>query len=269
MKLAPRTNVLSLRAAIADTLRLMQHKSILRHRGSWQAQDMSHNPAAATYELIGHNIVASLGTRDLAYYVSNIQPDLPWADDHFQERVSGLPLNPPPSEAWWPHAPKGNADHKHGEIFSHTYPERMWPKYAGRSEDFSSIPTQGIRYSYGDLNDVVILLAEDPQTRQAYLPIWFPEDTGGAKVRKPCTLGYHFLLTDNSLDIFYFIRSCDVHRHMRNDIYLTVRLLLWVLERLEAHDSKWSKVEPGILRMYISNLHLFRNDYRTLYGVDR
>src|SRR5690606_24336684 len=64
--------------------------------------------------------------------VAEVVPSLPWAEDHFLERVGGIPLNPPPSEAWWPfNVKKANDQFKSGEKFSHTYPERFWPKRAG------------------------------------------------------------------------------------------------------------------------------------------
>ena len=33
---------------------------------------------------------------------NEVRPNLPWADDHFEERIGGQPLNPPPSNEWWP-----------------------------------------------------------------------------------------------------------------------------------------------------------------------
>ena len=41
--------------------------------------------------------------------VDEIKPNLPWADEHFDERVGGQPLNPPPSHVRWPFAQKNNA----------------------------------------------------------------------------------------------------------------------------------------------------------------
>ncbi len=145
---------------------------------------------------------------------------LPWAEDHFLERVGGQPLNPSPSEAWWPFAKKTddgtNKDPKsEGEAFSHTYPERMWPKFANvpaevvtdggvyGKEYGPAYTNSGIRFDYGDLQDVVDLLKKQPATRQAYLPLWFPED-GQASLqgkRVPCTLGYHFIIRDHQLHI--------------------------------------------------------------------
>jgi len=112
---------------------------------------------------------------------------------------------------------------------------------------------------------VVKLLVSDPYTRQAYLPVWFPEDTGGGSKRAPCTIGYHFLMRDGRLDVNYHIRSCDYVRHFRDDLYLTARLLLWVIDRCRTMDERWMDVLPGKFLMQIGSLHVFRNDYQMLF----
>jgi hypothetical protein len=124
---------------------------------------------------------------------TEVRPNLPWADDHFQERVSGLPLNPPPSHEWWPFAQKNNEQFGGKEKFSHTYPERIWPKTATLDPDNGDPEyrtLEGIRFEYGDFGDVIDLMEREPFTRQAFLPIWFPEDTGTVHgERVPCFTG--------------------------------------------------------------------------------
>jgi thymidylate synthase len=120
---------------------------------------------------------------------------------------------------------------------------------------------KGIRYNYGNLRDVVDLLAKEPLTRQAYLPVWFPEDTGATGRRVPCSLGYHFIQRSGFFHIVYYIRSCDFTRHFRDDIYLTYRLWDWVLRELQKEHSFWKTVELGMFTMHISSLHMFINDY--------
>lgn len=200
---------------------------------------------------------------------------LPWAEDHFLERVGGEPLNPSPSEAWWPFAKKQdgtNVEHKsEGEAFSHTYPERMWPKLANvpwssetadnyRSWVFPEYQNRGIRFDYGDLNDVVNQLSKSPNTRQAYLPIWFPEDTGAVHGKRvPCTLGYHFIIRDGILDISYFMRSTDLLRHFQDDIYLAVRLAQWVVKELK-EEKPHRPLRVGQIVFHTANMHIFEPD---------
>ena len=196
---------------------------------------------------------------------------VPWAEDHFQERVMGYPLNPGQQYKNWKfykHNPENDKYRTENERFTHTYMERFWPKHAGfQTDDYwlnehnsYIIPdsNRGIRYSYGDLDDVASLIRNEPRTRQAYLPIWFPEDTGvrhGGRV--PCTLGYHFQQVDEGyLNITYYIRACDYFRHFRDDIYLAVRLLEWVCDRVN--------LKPGQLIMHIADLHCFAHEKNML-----
>jgi hypothetical protein len=217
---------------------------------TWQGLSTANRPELATLEQLFVSFSVPIPPT-LERLRHDIHPDLPWADDHFAERVSGIPHNPPPSEAWWPHAASNHPFKNENGLFSHTYPERMWPREAG-ARPF------GIRFRYGDLDDLVRLLQQQPLTRQAYLPIFFPEDTGAHHGQRiPCTLGYHFIRRNDKLHVVYYIRSCDFYRHFRNDMYLTCRLLLWVLEQTQAENCT-----PGNFVMHITSLHLFVNDAR-------
>lgn len=216
--------------------------------------------------------------------VNAVRPRLPWAEDHFQERVSGQPLNPAPSEAWWPFAKKSaddtNADHKsEGEAFSHTYPERMWAGHAWNDESDSPleittlpffngmedvIKPHGLRFDYGDLGDIVNQLAKAPHTRQAYLPIWFPEDTGAVHGKRvPCTLGYAFSIRRGVLNCSYFMRSTDLLRHFQDDIYMAGRLMQWICEQINivsGYENSSQGLEPGTLTFHTTNMHIFEPD---------
>lgn len=239
----------------------------------WQGVSTTNHPEMEMRELLNWNFSIPLrGLEDLEHWRGDISPNLPFADVHFEERVSGVPSNP--GEAWriWPW---GNAADKHrteGEKFTHTYQERFWPKNAGEHDDqvIRGNDLLGIRYEYGDLEDVIQLLHREPLTRQAYLPIWFPEDTGvlhGGRV--PCTLGYHFINRHGYLHTSYYIRSCDFVRHFRDDCYLTVRLTLWILNRLRRLDKRWEDVKPGLFKMDVVSMHMFVNDYHKLFGAPR
>jgi hypothetical protein len=201
--------------------------------------------------------------KKLQNLIKEVKPNLPWADEHFYERVGGFPHNPPPSHVNWPFAQKNNENFGGNTKFSHTYPERIWPKYA--SKEPNSVMS-GIRFDYGDLNDILDLMQREPFTRQAYLPIWFPEDTGSVHgERVPCTLGYHFIRRGDRLHVSYYIRSCDYIRHFRDDVYLACRKLYWILENLKKRDPEiWDKVEPGYYCMHITSLHCFYKEKNIL-----
>lgn len=241
----------------------------LVNTGHWQG--LKDVPQTQTREL--QNIVIDYQIPNSnKQLIEDVQPNLPWAEDHFQERVGGVPLNPGVQYKNWPWH-RGNVEaHQTETKFSHTYMERFWPKNASPMWNEVGCQTDaayGIRYNYGDLNDVVALLAREPYTRQAVLPVFFPEDTGahhGGRI--PCTLYYHFMLREGRLNINYSIRSCDFLRHFRDDIYMAARLCQWMLDQLStgvAEDTSkvWNPLmypKPGVLTMMIHSLHIFEGD---------
>lgn len=253
----------------------------------WQGVEIANNPHMAQKELTHVHIDIPMYGEQRDLYAHDCGAELPWCDDHFIERVSGYPMNP--GEQWknWSQARESRTGvsgflDERGK-FNHNYMERYWPKFAGQvaaptysarewRERFTEqnlggpppVPHRGIMYEYGQLIDVAELLADDPYTRQAYFPIWFPEDTGGGSKRAPCTIGYHFLMRNEQLDINYHIRSCDLYKHFRNDVYLTIRLLLWMLDRVRSRNPNWEAVKPGRFLMQIGSLHLFKPDWEKI-----
>ena len=214
------------------------------------------------FEYLFHSFRAEIPTTT-EELIKESSPNLPWADEHLEERVGGFPLNPPPSHVNWPFAQRGNEKFGGNTKFSHTYPERIWPKFA--SDEPNSKMT-GIRYEYGDLGDVIDLLQREPYTRQAFLPIWFPEDTGSVHgERVPCTIGYHFIRRGDYLHAVYYIRSCDYIRHFKDDVYLACRKVQWILQKLKEKDyDNWKNVIPGYLSMHITSLHCFNREREVL-----
>ena len=107
---------------------------------------------------------------------------------------------------------------------------------------------------------MVAQLVRAPYTRQAYLPIWFPEDTGAThRKRVPCTLGYHFLVDEkNRLDVSYYMRSCDALRHFQDDVYMAMRLGQWMMEQVDSRGGL--QLIVGDLHMYMASFHCFAGD---------
>lgn len=267
-------------SAIAAARYQLKYHSQLVHTEKWQGIDISKKPEAATHETKHFFMQVPMSSEDLDEYRQDIKPNLPWADDHFEERVCGRAINPGIQWAKWPWGNSAKSFLESDGMFNHNYMERYWPKRAGtiaataNAEDFDArfismygddpagAENRGIRHVYGDLGDVVRQLAREPLSRQVILPVWFPEDTGvvhGSRV--PCSLFYQFFMRDGALDITYTLRSCDYTRHFRDDIYLTVRLLLWVLQQVRLLNPVFEGVEPGEFNLLITSLHMFRNDY--------
>lgn len=231
------------------------------------AHAMNDDTTASTHELQYVRDVFDVPITEKLWQ-DMVQPNLPWAEDHFQERISGEPLNPAPSEAWWPFARQGNAEHKKNEKFSHTYPERFWPRMANLGGSTAEgrvvyVPHVGLRFEYGDFADLIELLGQNYRSRQAYLPIWFPEDLRAARrgERVPCSMGYHFIWNPHhdAMDCVYTMRSCDLVRFYRDDIYMAGRLL--------QHVCTWLQRTPGQLVVNIDNLHCFPGDLSLLKAM--
>lgn len=244
----------------------------------WQGVDVSKKPEMRMHELLNYSfqVVLSGTPEALPYWQRDIGPNLPWADKHFeQERVSGQPINP--GETWkeWPYGHSANGFLAGGQ-FNHSYAERYWPKYAGMTAGGLNVekfklgtfepnePRHGIRHDYADLRDLVEHLTRDPLSRQAYLPVWFPED-GSHNDRKPCSLGYHFIMRNGFFHCTYYIRACDYVRHFRDDLYLTLRLQKWILEQLRANDpQQWNQVHLGFFTFHCVSFHCFVNDLKAI-----
>lgn len=250
------------------------------HPTRWQGVDVSKRPEMRSTELLMESFKIDLGNiEDLDHWRHDIDPNLPWADNHFEERVCGYPINPGVEWENWPWATSADGHRDDSGQFNHNYMERLWPRYAGMATSPTLLPHQfeelmdekevvvpnlGIRGEYGDLKRLVDMLANDPETRQAVIPLYFPEDTG-APGRKPCTLLYQFIRRNGRLHMYYPLRSCDFVRHWADDCYMAVRLLLWVLDKCRHYNEKdWLHVKPGIYHMHMSSLHIFENDKKWL-----
>ena len=201
----------------------------------WQSVDIEmQNPIVEI-----NNIYLSFPRLDpLAF-----DPDLPWAEEHFKERVSGKDINPGNQYINWPYYKQGNNDKLFRDkgIFSHNYMERYWCR-----------SLKGRRYRYGDLRDIIERLKQNPYNRQSYLSVWHPEDQSNNNVRVPCTLGYWFNVADKKLNMTYHIRSCDAVRHFRNDLYMSYRLLQHVANKIN--------LDYNCMDIWIGSFHCFKSD---------
>lgn len=238
---------------------LLVGETLLRHGRTIQTQNwQSMGKGQAMFEITNLSFQLTIPREDNLIEV--LKPNILWANTHFNERVSGLPLNPGESYKSWPFYGSDAKVRTQAEKFSHTYMERFWPKNAG--VPMISI-NRGIRFDYGDLKDVINLLKEEPTTRQAFLPIWFPEDTGAVhKERVPCTLGYLFNINfpEMTIDITYYMRSCDYFRHFLDDMYLAMRLLYYIKNAL--YES--IRLTEGNLYFHCRSLHIFAIEKKRL-----
>src|SRR5947208_10029696 len=96
---------------------------------TWQSLPVEGKPQGKTWELCDLSVWFPI-PENIQLLQEQIQPNLPWAEKHFEERMCGVPLNPGETYKEWPWY-RGNVEtHKEEGKFSHTYMERYWPKKA-------------------------------------------------------------------------------------------------------------------------------------------
>jgi hypothetical protein len=161
-----------------------------------------------------------------------------------------------PGEQWakWPygHSALLGSSTLRGK-FNHNYMERYWPKLPAcsqypttRSADwhqkfeeeqhalcrYDHARNDGIMYEYGDLADVVKLLANDPPPDRLIFPCGSLRIRAVAASARRALLGTTSLCGTESLMSTTISDPATSSRHFRDDIYLTTRLLLWVIKRM-------------------------------------
>ncbi len=230
--------------AIDNAIRILLNKRNTIKPNKWQAVEIDAEMLEVDNLFIKMDMCKSMD--DLSIQT---KADLPWSEDHFIERLSGA-SNPGEQYKNWPYYRPDLDDSRfrHDGMFSHTYQERFWP-----------VQRQGNRYTAGNWDDIKDRMKMDPTTRQAFFSIWHPEDHSNNFVRLPCTIGYWFKINGNNLDLTYLIRSCDARRHFRNDIYMTQRLAMKMLNHLDDPD-----LQLGELSVWIGSFHCFVSDEYSL-----
>lgn len=232
------------------------------HTEDWQGVGVKDNPAASTRELLSVFFTVNMMGHSAESLRLELNPHLPWADEHFEERVGGVPVNPPPSYKRWRHAESSERFLRDG-LFDACYPERFWSKNARHPSltdgQIGYFPHRGFQgKENGDLNNLVELLTNRPLTRRGYMPLFHPEETGEQDRRVMCSTGFWVVNRQDKLHLTYHIRSADFANHFMDDLYLFARLQLWVCEQ--------TKTEPGDFICWVGSLHIFANDAISLWG---
>ena len=103
----------------------------------------------------------------------------------------------------------------------------------------------------GQLNHVVSLLRNNPNTRQAAISIYDAKEYRDYTYDTPCTYAIQFTILNNRLDMCVTMRSNDLWYGFCNDQYQFSRLQEMVSKRLE--------IETGIYYHFAHNMHLYNN----------
>lgn len=160
-----------------------------------------------------------------------------WALSEFSERVTSHYQNP--GEAWLLRKEVWEQFLNENGMFDYTYQGRIDPAF--------------------NLKLIAEELKSNPDSRQAWLPIFQPKDLRymGGKRRIPCSLGYFFRITqDGDLSLTYIQRSADAVTHFGNDVFLAWLMLEYVASLIG--------VKPESLTHHIFSLHSYQKDWPIL-----
>lgn len=216
---------------------------------TYQNKNIQDNPDFVTKELTCEQYcLTKLPDPEMLFLYNGGNHARSWADEEFQERISGKILNP--GKAWELRREVWEEFLDEDRKFDYTYPERM-----SRIQGFQG--EEPLTY----LQEIIKLLRKDPDTRKAVLSIFDPSRDGSnleGEKRIPCSMYYDFLIRENinggkQLNICYHQRSSDFALHFGCDVYLAWNLMTYVANQVG--------VRSGYLYHTIDSLHCYQRDW--------
>lgn len=200
-----------------------------------------HTKSVQNLDISGKDEFDSLELQNYSYTVTSptlesIPLKCPeWAEQEFQDRISGVDINP--GEAYKLRLETWDKLRKKNGKFDYTYPQRMC-------------------YS---LDPAIRALKQDLNTRRAFVSVFdgFFDDAADFQTRIPCTIGYWFNYRQGKLNVTYLLRSSDFSEHYNYDVYLATRLMHHIANELG--------VEPGTFTHWIGSFHVFMKDVEDVF----
>lgn len=178
---------------------------------------------------------------------------LEWAMAEFAERIDPTMVNP--GDAYLENPLMWSQFLREDGKFDYTYSERL--------NRLVNSPVPNGKVFTTNLDAIVELLKNDPDTRKAVLPIFDSDDAShyDGSARIPCSVYYDFLIRENSkgekqLNICYHQRSSDFCMHFGDDVYLAWRLMEYIANLVG--------IKPGYLYHTIDSLHVYKKDWNLL-----
>ena len=137
---------------------------------------------------------------------------------------------------------------KLGEIYGKIPP--IWKRMADKDGNVNS--NYGWQMQRKDqLNKVVLMLNETPDTRQATISIYDGKEIDKYATDTPCTYAIQFTILNNKLNMCVTMRSNDLWYGFCNDQYCFSELQRYVAMRIDR--------EVGEYYHFAHNLHLYNN----------
>lgn len=203
-----------------------------------QDQNVENDPDFMTKELCGYAYMLVKFQRDDLWDMVRMSGkiNIDWLLAEMNERLvgvaKGIPLNPglayKQNEDFWGRFLRNG-------VFSYSYAERF----------------------QAQLPYIIRELKEKPNTRQAIMTMYDRHEDmlhWGGRDRVPCSISYQFMLRENKLVLIYNQRSCDFVKFFPSDVWLTIKLLLYVAQNIGK--------EPGSFIHFLGSLHAFAGDLK-------
>ena len=130
----------------------------------------------------------------------------------------------------------------------------IWKRMADRQGNVNS--NYGYQWQRGynhisQLDYIVKLLKENPDTRQACISIYDGKEHPDYKNDTPCTYAIQFTILHGRLDMCVTMRSNDLWYGFCNDQYCFSKLQKMVSDKLN--------IEPGVYYHFAHNMHLYND----------
>ena len=130
----------------------------------------------------------------------------------------------------------------------------IWKRMADRQGNVNS--NYGYQWQRGynhtsQLDYIVELLKENPETRQACISIYDGKEHPDYKTDTPCTYAVQFTILHDRLDMCVVMRSNDLWYGFCNDQYCFSKLQKMVSDELN--------IEPGVYYHFAHNMHLYND----------
>lgn len=110
-----------------------------------------------------------------------------------------------------------------------------------------------MRGKHNQINTIIKLLTEKPNTRQAVIQLFDAEDLVGKHKDIPCTCTLQFILRDGKLNMLTSMRSNDAYLGLPHDIFCFTMLQEIIAMSLE-------NVELGTYKHVVGSLHLYEKN---------
>ncbi len=232
---------ISIDQAQNEITRDLKELALVYQSQSVQDMDVSKDKGYMTHELLNYQYTIShkgMGDDIWKWGLKNLDGD--YLKEELFERIN-TGANPGNAykhdEEYW-------SQFIHDGKFSYSYPERL----------------------QGHLDTIVAAALRNEESRQLYVPIWYPEDKDNRASHKrvPCSIGYHLAIRNKKLYMNYIMRSCDFHKHWAKDVVLAVaygsRFMKNYNQWNEGNDIKW-----GSFTHTIFSLHGFAKDMEGVF----